>query len=63
MEPTTIVCDSCGGAAVVQAAHHTYSTRMYGARGGLEPVLVETRYEIECPKCGERIQVVEADPE
>ena len=69
MEPTTIVCNAvkargvCGATAKVVSAHPRFDSQMYGpgVGGQFTHVLRETRYVIDCPRCGRRDQIVKAD--
>ena len=62
MEPTTLICSVCGATAQVVSTHPRFDSVMYspGAGGKFQQVLRETRYVIECPKCGRRDQIVKA---
>ncbi len=68
MEPTTIICNAvtargvCGATAKVVSAHPRFDSQMYAPGGGgqFKQVLRETRYVIECPRCGRRDQIVKA---
>jgi hypothetical protein len=63
MAGNTIVCAECGAAANVINAHHVYASKMFGDGGGrFEHVLIESSYDIDCPTCSRRTQVVPAEP-
>jgi len=62
-----ITCDKegaqgkvCGAVALVLKVQYKYDTLSFSKGRGFGPKLVETRYEIECPKCGKRKQVERA---
>ena len=70
MEVETVVCNAripgggvCGATATVLAVQRFYDTFMYkpGAGGRFDVQLRETHYEIDCPHCGRRTQIVKAD--
>jgi hypothetical protein len=64
-DPQTIRCDAklpggtaCGQPAIIHGTHHEYASNFGWERGGsFEHALVETRYDIECPRCGRRTQI------
>ena len=67
VEAKTIDCDArqpnglaCGETAIIHKTHHHYANTMYAPGGGgrFQQILLETHYEIECPHCGRRTQVV-----
>jgi hypothetical protein len=64
MQPTTIECDAsdakghpCGETAAVHEVHYKYAPTIYRRPFNLDRVLVEIRYDIDCPRCGYRTQV------
>ena len=69
VEPTTLICNGrtpdgrvCGATALVIAARPVIDSQMYRGGGGIiRDVLRETHYDIECPRCGSRTQIVKAD--
>jgi hypothetical protein len=68
MHLPTIVCDAqtpqgpCGSVARVRQAHYEYRPRPWNPADGVQQELIETRYEIECPRCGNRVQVEGSAP-
>jgi hypothetical protein len=64
MSEVTRICEACGSNALIHDIHYVYDNLMYRGGGGkFEQVLRETRYDIECPKCGRRTVVVKAEKE
>jgi hypothetical protein len=70
VEAKTIVCDghkpsglTCGETAVIHSAQYVYNSFMFkpGMGGRMDPNLQETHYDVECPHCGRRTQVVKAN--
>jgi hypothetical protein len=64
MPPAKIKCDSqgaegppCGADALVHLVHYVYSREQKPGQPAASHVLRETRYEIDCPRCGRRTQV------
>lgn len=67
MQPATIKCDSqgaerprCGADALVHLVHYVYGLEQKPGQSTASHVLRETRYEIQCPRCGRRTQVVKS---
>jgi len=57
MEPVVVTCDKCGSDALV---HHVRYHHRDGAGPDVpaaEHVLLSVERELECPVCGQRIQV------
>jgi hypothetical protein len=63
MHITTILCDGhtrggpCGEEAVIRQVHYVYQPRFGAPREEVLQELVETRYDIDCPHCGARVQI------
>jgi hypothetical protein len=64
MQPATIECDAadaqgrpCGEIADVHEVHYKYSPAIERGPFSLDRVLVEVRYDIDCPRCGYRTQI------
>jgi hypothetical protein len=68
MHSPTILCDahtpegSCGSVVRIRQAHYEYRPRPWNTADGIQQELIETRYEIECPRCGYRVQVERSTP-
>ncbi len=67
MSAETIECaavlrtgEACGQVAIIHSAQHEYDTLMYQGPGGFQYRLRRSHYEIECPRCGHRMQTMEA---
>jgi hypothetical protein len=65
MQPATIICDNqradgspCGQTALVVLVHYHYRAGEQPAWFGARHQLSEAHYEIHCPHCGPRLQVV-----
>jgi hypothetical protein len=65
MQPETVICESraadaalCGETALVHVVHYVYGLEPDAGREASKHVLRETRYDIECPRCGRRTQIV-----
>lgn len=65
MQPATVTCDNpradgapCGETALILMVHYHYGT--VGKLNWLSDTkeLCEAHYEIDCPRCGKRTQVV-----
>jgi hypothetical protein len=68
LQGLTIVCSKlgadgkpCGATAVVTRATYEYANVDF-TRPGHCPDLVEAKYEIQCPKCGPRVQFERCQP-
>jgi len=48
--------EKCAELAAVQRTRHIYQKRE-GDGGSTEHVLLETHYDVSCPKCGQRTHV------
>ncbi|HEX6964141.1 MAG TPA: hypothetical protein VF175_19895 [Lacipirellula sp.] len=66
MPPKTIVCENrrgdgspCGEAALVHMIHYIYDMKNHG--DDTLHVLRGASYDIECPRCGRREQIVRRD--
>jgi hypothetical protein len=64
MQLTTIECDAtdadgrpCGEIAAVHEVHYKYAPTIQRRPFTLDRVLVEIRYDIDCPRCGYRTQL------
>ena len=55
--PYLIICEQCRSHAHSRTAHFVYDCRPTGG-GEMETTFREVQFEIQCPKCGHRIQVV-----
>jgi hypothetical protein len=61
MDKSVIACDVCGAAVIVLHVVPVYASKMFDGKGGaFQHTLTETHYDIECPACGPRTQVVPA---
>jgi hypothetical protein len=68
VESQTLTCTAttgdgkrCGQTATVLHVCDVYAPQIFNGGGGVSrPVLTEAHYEIECPLCGRRTQVVAA---
>jgi hypothetical protein len=67
--PHLLTCDAkrptgevCGAAALVHASQHEYDTLVYQGKGGYQYKLRASHYEVECPNCGKRTQIVKPEP-
>ena len=65
MQPATITCDNpradgapCGATALVNLVHYHYGAVERVNWIGDTKELREAHYEIDCPRCGQRTQVV-----
>jgi hypothetical protein len=65
MQPATIICDNrradgapCGENALVHMVHYIYAAEQGAGQEAITHVLSETHYDIECPRCGRRTQIV-----
>jgi hypothetical protein len=65
MRARTITCEAvgadgalCGETAVVHMIHYVYGVSSDSNARGFNHVHRETHYDIECPACGLRTQVV-----
>jgi hypothetical protein len=65
-EMQTIRCNAAtatgasGAKARVYQAQYSYQPRVGASQDQFQRELVETRYQIECPRCGFRVQVASA---
>jgi DNA-directed RNA polymerase subunit RPC12/RpoP len=48
--------------APIRQAHYEYRPRQWNPTDGIQQELIETRYEIDCPRCGYRVQVERSAP-
>jgi hypothetical protein len=61
VEQKTIACAACGDRAKVIKTQPIYASTMFDGGGGVfQHNLVETHYEIDCPSCRRRTQVIAA---
>jgi hypothetical protein len=63
-QPSVLICDgrtgsgdSCGAEAQVRRVHYRYEARLNRRLGEVQQVLSGVEYEINCPRCGWRMQV------
>ena len=65
MSITTVICNAvksdgnpCGQPSIVHNSRHEYATELFRDAGGIVGhTLTASHYDIECPDCGNRVQV------